>query len=128
MQRNREKRPETETETERRVERQICEDLNEVSQDQREEKRNYDVYRLLLFFFLSLSIAGVKSKKNSKTYMDGVHEGKERERERDGERGRQFCCERGRERRHERGRHFCCVLPNGQVFQRTPMAFPKATA
>jgi hypothetical protein len=60
------------------VERQICEGLNEVSQDQREEKRKCGVYRLLLFF--SLSIAGVKSKKNSKTYMGSTKEERERER------------------------------------------------
>jgi hypothetical protein len=60
------------------VERQICEGLNEVSQDQREEKRKCGVYRLLLFF--SLSIAGVKSKKNSKTFMGSTKEERERER------------------------------------------------
>ncbi len=60
------------------MERQICEGLNEVSQDQREEKRKCGVYRLLLFF--SLSIAGVKSKKNSKTFMGSTKEERERER------------------------------------------------
>jgi hypothetical protein len=106
MQRNREKKA-TERETDRdrdrdrvenRVERQICEGLNEVSQDQREEKTKCNVYSLPFFF--SLSIAGVKSKINSKT-SHGVHEGRERERER--QRKTPLRCEREREREREQG-------------------------